>query len=380
MLVWSPWGLVGLAAGLFAWAAAVFVARTAPDPRVRLRFAVLLFLEGVMIQTSIAGPMLWLESEVAFRAAAVVHSANDWLLIAAYLPAVSSVVDSPLLRPFRRGPGVAAAVALGVGGAVVVLVAPSLFVGEIITASGGFGTTKIHEVGPAWRLASTLLTASYTYGLLATAIAWRRATGPIARRQAGILAVAFGTRDLFWGGMFLVLTFAANELSLTALALLVQMAAGALLVYVVLTAYGVASSHLLDIELRVKWTVERGTVAAVFVAVFFVVSEGAQTMLSERLGHWIGLLVMGALIFVLAPLQGAGKRLASAALPGVQDTPEYRSFRRLQIYGEAVAAALEDGQISPVERAILRRLATSLDLHPQEAADLEDELMAELAP
>jgi len=153
-----------------------------------------------------------------------------------------------------------------------------------------------------------------------------------------------------------------------------------LLVYVVLTAYGVASSHLLDIELRAKWTVERGTVAAVFVAVFFVVSEAAQALLSERLGPWIGLLVMGALIFLLTPLHRAGERLASAAVPGVQDTPEYRSFRRLQIYGEALSAALEDGQISAVERAILRRLANRLDLDPQEASDLEDELMAKLAP
>jgi len=165
-----------------------------------------------------------------------------------------------------------------------------------------------------------------------------------------------------------------NDLSFGTLVFLLQAAAVALLCYVALTAYGVASSSLLDIDLRVKWTLARGTVAAVFIAVFFVVSEGAQTFLSESLGPWIGLLATGALVLLLAPLQRAGERFADAALPSVQDTPEYRSFRTLQIYGEALSDALQDGQVSPVERVILRRLANSLDLDPAVAAELEAEV------
>ena len=175
--------------------------------------------------------------------------------------------------------------------------------------------------------------------------------------------------------MFLVLAFAVNDLSYSTVMFLVQVAAVALFCYVILTAYGVASSNLLDIDLRVKWTLARGTVAAVFIAVFFVVSEAAQTFLSESLGPWIGLLATGALVLVLSPLQRAGERFADAALPSVQDTPEYRSFRTLQIYGEALSDALADGQISPVERAILRRLAKSLDIDPAVAAELEAEVV-----
>jgi len=374
LLSWTPWGLTGLAAGLSAWAAALFIARTAPDPQVRLRFSALLFLEGVMIMVSLAGPMLWLNSEAAFRFAALVHTGNDWLLIAAYLPAVSVVVDSPLLRSFRRGPGLLTVAVIGVGGAILNFAAPHLFVTGIVPAPPGFGATMLQVIGPGWNVTAGLLTASYTYGLVATILAWRRAETPISRRKAGTLALAFGVRDFFWGGMFLVLTFSVNDLSFGTLVFLLQAAAVALLCYVALTAYGVASSSLLDIDLRVKWTLARGTVAAVFIAVFFVVSEGAQTFLSESLGPWIGLLATGALVLLLAPLQRAGERFADAALPSVQDTPEYRSFRTLQIYGEALSDALQDGQVSPVERVILRRLANSLDLDPAVAAELEAEV------
>lgn len=155
------------------------------------------------------------------------------------------------------------------------------------------------------------------------------------------------------------------------LLLFIQLASFALLVYVVLTAYGIASAHLFDIDLRVKWTLERGTVAAVFVAVFFVVSEGTAAFLSDRLGSLLGLLVTGGLVFVLAPLHRASERLSGIAMPLVTDTREYRAFRKEQIHGEALAEALKDGDITPMERAILGRLRATLELDEEAAGDLE---------
>lgn len=46
----------------------------------------------------------------------------------------------------------------------------------------------------------------------------------------------------------------------------------AVFIYVPLVAYGVLRLQLFDIGLRIKRTLKRGTVAAAFVATFFVVS------------------------------------------------------------------------------------------------------------
>ena len=373
VFTWTPWGLSGLVAGVVAWIAAAFIFRTAPDPRIRRRFSLLLFIEGVMILTGSSGPPLWIGSAEGVRILSLAHFTNDWLLLAVYLPAVAVAVESPLLAPFRRGPGVWILAAVGIGGAVFALMRPELFVADVSLAPPNFGPVLLPTPGAAWPLVAILLGLSYTYGFVATLLSWRAARSPVARRRAGALSLAFGTRDLFWGGLFLGFGLFPESLPSVGLPLL-QLASFALLFYVVATAYGIASAHLFDIDLRVKWTLEQGTVAAIFVAVFFVVSEGMAAILSDRLGTLLGLLATGGLVFVLAPLQRVSERLSGAAMPNVSDTPEYRAFRKEQIYGEALAEALKDGEVTPMERAILNRLLTTLELDREVAADLEVEV------
>lgn len=376
--IWTPWGLSGLVAWIVAWAASLFILRTAPDPRIRRRFSVLLFIEGVMIATGSSGPALWLGFPDGVRIASLAHFANDWLLLAAYLPALAVAIDSPLVRPFRRGPAAWALVALGVGGALLTVLRPDLFLADVSSAPPAFGPVLLPTPGPAWPVVAILLAASYTYGLVATVLTWRHAQTRIARRKAGALALAFGTRDLFWGTLFLV--FGMFPESLPTLGLpLIQTASFALIIYIVVTAYGIGSAHLFDIDLKLKWTLERGTIAAIFVAAFFVVSEGAATVLSDRLGTLLGLLVTGGLVFVLAPLQRLSDRLASAAMPNVRDTPAYRTFRKEQVYGEALAEALKDGAVTPVERALLDRLLVSLELDREAARELETAVTAQMS-
>lgn len=373
LLVWTPWGLSGLVAWLAAWLAAGFILRTAPDPRIRRRFSLLLFIEGVMIVTSSSGPVLWIASAEGVRLLSLVHFANDWLLLAVYLPALSVAVDSRLFRPFRNGPGVWILGMIGIGGAAFTLARPDLFVADVSMAPPNFGPVLLPTPGPAWPIVAVLLALSYSYGFIATLLSWLRARSPVAKRRAGALALAFGTRDLFWGAVFLGFGLFPENLPIIGLPL-IQLASFALLFYVVVTAYGIASAHLFDIDIRLKWTLERGTIAAIFVAVFFVVSEGAATILSDRLGSMLGLLATGALVFFLAPLYRASERLSGVAMPHVTDTPEYRAFRKEQIYGEALAEALKDGDISPVERAILTRLRISLELGEDVATRLETDV------
>ncbi len=325
-----------------------------------------------MILTSVAGPPLWVGSEQILGVLMKVHVVNDWLLIAAYLPALAVAIDSPLLRPFRRAPGVLIPVVIGVAGAVLATARPDLFLlGFTHDAPSRFGTPHAAVIGGLWTVAWSLLTLSYTYGFIATIVAWRRAETPLARRRAGVFSWAFGTRDLFWGGCFLCVSLFINEASIEVLYPVIQLAAWALFAYVLLTAYGIATVHLFDIELRLKWTLQRGTVAAAFIAVFFVVSEGAATVLSGSLGTLAGLLVTGLLVFALVPLQRSAERLAEAALPSVQDTPEYRTFRKHQIYGEAVVEARRDGALTPAGRVALNQLRASLDLSESEVSGLE---------
>ena len=370
LFVWTPWGVSGVLAWLIAWAAAVFIFRTAPDPQVRWRFSVLLFVEGAMILTGSSGPALWIGSAEGVRLASLAHFANDWLLLAAYLPALAVAIDSPLLRTFRRGPGTLAVLIIGLGGAVFALMRPDLFVANVSQAPANFGQVWMPTPGRAWPVIAVLLAVSYTYGFVATVLSWHSARSPVARKRAGSLALAFGTRDVFWGAVFLGFGLFPEALPTVGLPLL-QLASFALLIYVLLMAYGIASAHVFDIDLKLKWTLERGTIAAVFVAVFFVVSEGAATFLSDRLGSLLGLLATGALVFLLAPLHRAAESLAGVAMPKVADTPEYRAFRREQIYGEALADALEEGDVTPVERAILDRLRAALELDEKAAQDLE---------
>ena len=174
-----------------------------------------------------------------------------------------------------------------------------------------------------------LLTVSYTYGLIATIYAWRVADTAAGKRRNGLLALAFGTRDIVWGGMFLasaiVLVFTPEALQDPMEAYIgVHVGAAALIVYVLLTAYGIASAHLFDIDLKVKWTLQRGTVAAAYVAFYFVVSEGTATFLSDQVGSVVGLIVTGILLFALTPIYNFAVRMLDKALPGVQNTPEYK--------------------------------------------------------
>jgi hypothetical protein len=368
--------LPGLIAGLAAWAGAVFIFRTAPDRRVRTRFTVLLFLEGVLALTSSAGPVIWMGSESIARAGYTLHFVNDWLVLAVYVPAVAAAIDSPLIRPFRRGPALALPILVGVGGALAVLIRPEAFLVDLLSSTPRrFGSPFFPVAGGAQQAGWLLLTLSYTYGLVAALLVWRQATTSLARRRAGALSLAFGARDLAFGGVFLYAALFFDG-TISSFFIAVQLIAWALLVYVAMTAYGIAVYHLFDIELRLKWTLERGTMAAAFIAVFFVVSEGAATILSDRLGTLAGLFATGLLVFLLAPLQRSAERLADAALPTVQDTPEYRAYRQLQIYGEALAEARSAGPITPVGRLTLEKLRESLGLDREEAADLESKLEA----
>ena len=146
------------------------------------------------------------------------------------------------------------------------------------------------------------------------------------------------------------------------------------LFYVPIIAYGILRTQLFDIDLRLRWTIKQSTLAGVFVAVMFVISEGASQFLSDELGNVTGLLAAGVVMFFLAPLQRFAERIASVAMPNTQDTPEYSSFRKMQVYESALTEALLEGGISDKERLLLTHLRESLGISETDAEAIEREL------
>lgn len=145
-----------------------------------------------------------------------------------------------------------------------------------------------------------------------------------------------------------------------------------------LIAYGILKTQLFDIDLKIRWTIRQSTVAAAFVAVFYLVTEGADRLLADELGNWIGLLASAMRVLFLAPLQRFAERVATVAMPNTQNTPEYAAFRKLQVYSAALEDALPGG-ISAKERALLNHLRESLGIAGADAEALEHDLQNEPA-
>jgi hypothetical protein len=218
--------------------------------------------------------------------------------------------------------------------------------------------------------------------------AWHIAAGAAERARARAFTVAFGVRDILWTFTFIVVAAYYYGIMGSGLQgiidktdpmgiVLSTLYQGAVIVYVPLVAYGMLRVQLFDIDLRIKRGLKRGTIAAMFVATFFVISELASIFLSERFGAVIGVLSSGVLVFFFEHLQRAAQGLANAAMPNTQDTPEYENFRKLQVYDAALRTALEDGVISDRQRRLLDSLIESMKIDRTLALRLEADLVSE---
>lgn len=148
------------------------------------------------------------------------------------------------------------------------------------------------------------------------------------------------------------------------------------LVLAALVAYAMLRHQLFDLDVKVKWTISKGTVAAIFLAVFFVVANVAQNVLGQRMGLVLGGAASGMLFFALAPLQRVAERIADTALPGVKSPGDMTPEDRRQAYREAARQAWSDGAMSRDERAMLDRLRETLRLPEAEAHRIEREASA----
>lgn len=267
-----PVGLLGLAAIVACWAFALTLYRVGTPGSVARKLSVLLVVEGFTLLT--AGfpemalglvPDIWEQNPVYAMFGFIGHTSGDAAMLALYPPFLAAALKTRLTRPFgtRRGQIILWLVAIALVPAVM--------------------------LSPL-RVGATLLYGSlsllFGFALIASLHAWYEAKGADATR-ARSFAIAFGIRDVCWG-----LVYAASiamvwtdtymyELGEFQLQVKVVYALGTLLA-VPLIAYGILRSHLFDIDLRVQWTIKQSTLAAIIVTLVFLVSEGADRLLSDR--------------------------------------------------------------------------------------------------
>jgi hypothetical protein len=143
---------------------------------------------------------------------------------------------------------------------------------------------------------------------------------------------------------------------------------------VAVLAYAILRYQLLDIDLKVKWTIKQSTLGAVFIGVFFVVSELAENVFSSTVGPYVGIAAAGALVFALAPLQHFAERVANTAMPGVRALGEMSHPERLALYRAQARVVWADGHLSVEERQILDIAREHLGLSLEEAMKAEREV------
>lgn len=365
----DPYGFLALTAFVMCIALAVVLFRVSTSGSVGRKLSLLLVVEGVTMMSTGYIDLFLTEAVKAhpfypawFRAEEFVHTFGDCAMLALYPPFLAASLQTSLTRPFANK---RIRMALWIAASI-------LFV-SVFTTPLKVGANLLY----------VLLVVMFVYALVASIQAWRSATGAV-RERARAFTVAFGLRDILWGfvyggAIWLVWAGAYQvvESDEAAMGLEYILYPLGTLLAVPLIAYGILRTQLFDIDLRIRWTIKQSTLAGIFVALVYFLSEGADRFLSSELGSWAGLIASAIVVFFLAPLQRFAERVASAAMPNTKNTPEYTRYRKMQVYEAAVAEALAEGGITHKERALLARLRDSLEISAADAEALERDLAPE---
>jgi len=354
-MTWTWWAVPGLTAAATAAAASIVLFRTALGRSLNRRLGAVLLVEAAWQ----AGAINFLIED---RAVVALSSSLAMALLAAlpfqYLSFLGVALRTPLVRPFRSRTAVLLLAAISALAACTVVAFPHVFIGELYSPSWATWNFLFTPWGTRLTKLHGLVSL---FGLVASIAAFRQARpGSAARTRARWFAMAFGVRDVVTATLFLsypVLRpvpfwgdWAYNQAN-----------ALANVAYVCLLAYGVLRVQLFDIDLKLRLALRQGTVGAIIGGAFFVGSELLESIIPVR-GTILGLIAAGVIVLLLRPVQRFAERVAGRAMPRVEDTPEYLDRQKRQVYLAALEGALEDGDVSDRERAILGRLAEQLGL------------------
>lgn len=348
-LQWDPLGAVGAAIMVLLFAIAAFVLFSAPGRPANRWLAPLLVLEafpgeGGFVARLLTDPGMQYAAE--YGVAEPSGAAFMFLLLGFLGVALETPLVYPLRRPMVQRFLVAAAILVA---ATIVFVPGGLPFGR----SFGFFTMGV-----------------LLFSLVAAIDAYRRTPrGTLIRKRARAYLLAFGTRDLaiLWAiapsilGVDQPPSWSLIWITLT-------------LLYLGFLLYGILKTQLFDIDMKLRWTVQKGTVAAIFAAVFFVAMQLAENALNQRFGWIWGGIGAGLLLFALAPILRIAERISKAAVPQAKPLDTLNRDERSVFYADHVRAAWEDGSIDRSDRALLNTLRGKLGLTPDVAGRIEVEI------
>jgi hypothetical protein len=127
--------------------------------------------------------------------------------------------------------------------------------------------------------------------------------------------------------------------------------------------------QFLGVDLRAKIALRQSAFAALFGAIFLVITESTEALLPVPDGV---ISVAAALVVALAfkPLQWLAGRIADRLLPGVGQEAQV-ARRRKEIYDAALESIYQDGRMTARERRVLQTLRERLGISAKEAGSWE---------
>lgn len=148
----------------------------------------------------------------------------------------------------------------------------------------------------------------------------------------------------------------------------------------VLVSYAIVKHQLFDIDLKIKWTIKQTTLLAIFIGVFFVVSESAAQFFQSQLGPYLGIAAAGLLVLFIAPLQSLAGKVSNVAMPSVRRSSDYIAFKKLEVYQATFENIWRDGAVTEKERRILENLREKLAIQPEDALQVEADVRTAMPP
>jgi hypothetical protein len=139
----------------------------------------------------------------------------------------------------------------------------------------------------------------------------------------------------------------------------------------VIISYALISHRFLDLDLRVRWTISRGTLLAIFAAVFIIVFQVVENQLDAKYGIWTGGIATGILLLAVKPLERFTDRVANSIIPHRRDGDD-----PLALYRDQAELVWADGVMGRKERLLLDQLRDRLRIVPHEAARIEHEVVS----
>jgi hypothetical protein len=380
-MIWDTWDVplivTGVLEALVMLVLAALVLQAAPRRRANQWLALFFatFGLGSLGPVVLITPNAWLADNIAFYGDVL-----QLIFLVAYLAFVGEALDVPLARIFRRPAVILMSAGLAtIGSAYVYFHMAELNPIVARTDEGGYGFTVRGLLNDENFLSAAVFTFTLACALSAVRAA---APGTARRAQAKAYALGFGLNDAGlavlgylvpglglagvlhtpeWAGFYNCLGTLTNLVSITAS---------------VLIARGMLRYQMFDFDLKVKWTIQRGTVAAIILGAAVIAGQVAQNFLAGAFGWLAGGIVAGLLVFAIKPIERLAERLSDRAMPRTTGTPEYLAQRKHEIYRAAIEDMAADGAITVKERGALLRLAKNLELDGNDAMRIEGEVLA----